>query len=37
MTIKPLPGSIQSQAGWDFEQPSLEVSVPAYSRGVGSI
>ena len=25
----PLPGSIQSQAGWDFEQSGLEGGVPA--------
>ena len=30
----PLPGSIQGQAGWDFEQPGLEGGVPAYSRGL---
>ena len=29
-----LPGSIQGQAGWGFEQPALEGGVPAYSRGV---
>jgi len=28
----PLPGSIQGQAGWDFEQPGLEGG--AYNRGV---
>jgi len=32
----PLPGGIQGQAGWDFEQPDLEGSLPAYSRGVGT-
>jgi len=30
----PLSGGIQSQAGWDFEQPGLEGGVPAYSRGL---
>ena len=30
----PIPGSIQSQAGWGFEQPGLEGGVPLYSRGV---
>jgi len=29
----PLPGSIQGQNGWDFEQPGLVGGVPAYSRG----
>ena len=31
----PLPGSIQGQAGWVFEQPGL-MGVPAYSRGIGT-
>ena len=30
----PLPGSIQIQAGWSFEQPGLLGGVPAYSRGL---
>ena len=30
----PLPGNIQGQAGWDFEQPGLEGGVSAYSRGL---
>jgi len=30
----PLPGGIQGQAGWCFEQPGLEGGVPAYSRGL---
>ena len=30
----PLPGSLQGQAGWGFEQPGLEGGVPAYSRGL---
>jgi len=29
-----LPGSIQGQAGWGFEQTGLEGGVPAYSRGL---
>ena len=28
----PLPGSIQGQAGWGFEQPGIEGGVPACSR-----
>ena len=30
----PLPGSIQGQAGWGFEQLDLEGGVPAYSNGL---
>ena len=30
----PLPGGIQDQAEWGFEQQGLEESVPAYRRGV---
>ena len=30
----PLPGSIQGQAGWVFEEPGLEGGVPAYRRGL---
>ena len=30
----PIPESIQGQAGWGCEQPGLEGSVPAYSRGL---
>ena len=30
----PLPGRVQGQAGWGFEQPSLVGDVPAYSRGL---
>ena len=30
----PLPGSVQGQAGWGFEQSGLEGGVPAYSRGL---
>ena len=33
--VNALPGSIQGQVGWGFEQPGLEGGVPAYSRGVG--
>ena len=29
-----LPGCIQVQAGWGFEQPGLEGGVPAYCRGL---
>ena len=29
-----LPGSIQGQAGWGFEQPAVEGGVPAHSRGL---
>jgi len=32
----PLPGSVQGQAGWDFEQPGLVEGVPAHGRGVGT-
>jgi len=32
----PLPGSIQDQAVWGFEQLRLGGGVPAYSRGVGT-
>ena len=28
----PLPGSIESQAGWGFKQPGIEGGIPAYSR-----
>ena len=30
----PLPGSIQSQAGWGFEQPGLEGDIPVYITGL---
>ena len=30
----PLPGSIQGQAGWGFEQPGLEGDVPACNSGL---
>ena len=32
----PLPGSVQGQAGWGFEQPDLVEGVPAHGRGVGT-
>ena len=32
----PLPGSVQAQVGWVFEQPGLMEGVPAHGRGVGS-
>ena len=30
----PLPGSVQGQVGWGFEQPGLVEGVPARGRGV---
>ena len=30
----PLPGSIQGQAGWSFEQPGLVGGISACSRGL---
>jgi len=32
----PLPGSVQGQVGWGFEQPGLVQGVPAHGRGVGT-
>ena len=32
----PLPGSIQGQAGWDFEQPGLVQDVTAFKRVFGT-
>jgi len=32
----PIPGSVQDQVGWGFEQPGLVEGVPAHARGVGS-
>ena len=32
----PLPGSVQGQAGWGFEEPGLVAGVPAHGRGVGT-
>jgi len=31
----PIPGNIQDQVGWGFEQPDLVSGVPARCRGVG--
>jgi len=31
-----LPGSVQGQAGWGFEQPGLVEGVPAHGRVVGT-
>ena len=31
----PLPGSVQGQVGWGFDQPGVVEGVPAHSRGVG--
>jgi len=30
----PIPGSVQGQAGWGFEQPDLVEGVPPRCRGV---
>jgi len=30
----PLPGSVQGQVGWGFEQPELVGSIPSHGRGV---
>ena len=30
----PIPGCVEGQAGWGFEQPGVEGGVPAYSRGL---
>jgi len=32
----PLPGSVQGQVGWGFEQPGLVEGVPAHGRGIGT-
>ena len=32
----PIPGSVQGQVGWGFEQPGLVKNVPACGRGVGT-
>jgi len=32
----PLPGNVQGQVGWGFEQPGLVEGVPAHGRGVGT-
>ena len=31
----PIPGNIQGQVGWGYEQPGLVADVPAHCRGVG--
>jgi len=31
----PLPGSVQGQVGWGFEQPGLVEGVHVHGRGVG--
>jgi len=30
----PLPGRVQGQVRWDFEQPDLVEGIPTYGRGV---
>jgi len=32
----PLPGGVQRQVEWGFEQPGLVEGVPAHGRGVGA-
>ena len=32
----PLPGIVQGQIGWGFEQPGLVEGVPAHGRGDGT-
>ena len=32
----PLPGSVQGQVGWGFDQPAVVEGVPAPGRGVGT-
>jgi len=32
----PLPGSVQGQVGWGFEQPGLVGDVPTHGRGGGT-
>ena len=32
----PIPGSVQGQVGWGFEQPGLVEGVPAHGRGLGT-
>jgi len=32
----PLPGSVQGQVGWGFEQPGVVEDVPAHGRGFGT-
>lgn len=31
----PIPGSVQGQVGWVFEQLGLEGGIPAHGRGFG--
>jgi len=31
-----IPGSVQGQAGWDFEQPGLMEGVPPRGKGLGT-
>ena len=30
----PLPGSVQGQTGWGFEQPGLVEGIPAHGKGL---
>lgn len=30
----PIPGSVQDQAGWGFEQPGIVEGIPAHGRGI---
>ena len=32
----PLPGSVQGQVGWGFEQPDLVEGIPAHGRRAGT-
>jgi len=32
----PLPGSVQGQVGWGFQQPGLVEGVPAHGSAVGT-
>jgi len=32
----PLPGIVQGQVRWGFEQPGLVEGVPAHGRGIGT-
>ena len=34
--VCPIPGSVQGQVGWGFEQPSPVEGVPARGRGIGT-
>jgi len=33
----PVPGSVQGQVGWGFEQPGPVEDVPGHGRGVGTM